>query len=83
MNDESHSYRRILLIQYIYRYHPDKNKEEGAEDKFVQIAHGEHIYLHIPRKAILNLGNQHMKSCQTPQLVDWLFSLGSLSLTIH
>lgn len=23
------------------RYHPDKNKEEGAEEKFVEIAHGE------------------------------------------
>ena len=22
------------------RYHPDKNKEEGAEEKFVEIAHG-------------------------------------------
>lgn len=23
------------------KYHPDKNTEEGAEDKFVEVAHGE------------------------------------------
>lgn len=23
------------------KYHPDKNKEPGAEEKFVEVAHGE------------------------------------------
>jgi len=25
------------------KYHPDKNHEPGAEDKFVEVAHGEYI----------------------------------------
>jgi len=24
------------------KYHPDKNKDPGAEDKFVEVAHGRH-----------------------------------------
>lgn len=33
--DIRHAYKRLSK-----RYHPDKNKEKGAEDKFVEIAHG-------------------------------------------
>lgn len=28
------------MPEYSCRYHPDKNKEKGAEDKFVEIAQG-------------------------------------------
>jgi len=41
--DIRHAYKKLSK-----RYHPDKNKEKGAEDKFVEIAHGEfrrHILL--------------------------------------
>lgn len=28
------------------KYHPDKNKEPGAEEKFVEIAYGVYIFLY-------------------------------------
>jgi DnaJ-related protein SCJ1 len=34
--DIRHAYKRLSK-----KYHPDKNKDPGAADKFVEIAHGE------------------------------------------
>ena len=31
---------RLLMIDCSRKYHPDKNKDPGAEEKFVEIAHG-------------------------------------------
>lgn len=48
--DIRHAYRKLSK-----KFHPDKNKEKGAEDKFVQIAHG----------------FKHMKSFQTRKNVKY------------
>lgn len=37
------------------KYHPDKNKDEGAEEKFVEIAHGELLYIPIRLIIILKV----------------------------
>jgi DnaJ-related protein SCJ1 len=40
--DIKQAYRRLSK-----KYHPDKNKEASAKDRFVEIAHGEAFCLHI------------------------------------
>jgi DnaJ-class molecular chaperone len=40
--DIKQAYRKLSK-----KYHPDKNKDTSAKDRFVEIAHGEVFYLHI------------------------------------
>ncbi len=61
------AYRKQAL-----RFHPDKNKSAGAEDKFKEIAEAYDVLSDAKKKDIYDRCGEDGKSCHCPAIYKWI-----------
>ncbi len=61
------AYRKQAL-----RFHPDKNKSAGAEDKFKEIAEAYDVLSDAKKKDIYDRCGEDGKSCHCPAIDKWI-----------